>query len=677
MRVVALVQARMGSTRLPGKVLKSIVGKPMIELLLTRLSQSTELDEIVLATSEEKQNDQLQSVVESLGYRCIRGSEKDVLNRFYKSAKCVGADVIVRITGDCPLVDAALVDQCIQGYRGANVDYFSNVSPATYPDGLDVEVMSFESIERAKNETDSEFDREHVTPYIRNSDSFSKSSMRYIEDLSNQRWSVDEPEDLTVVTNVFRHFSPDILFDWMQVLELKKIQPALFAENKLIKNNEGAAMSTGQKLYKRAKRVIPGGNMLLSKRPEMFLPEKWPAYFSKSKGCKVWDLDGNEYIDMSIMGIGTNVLGYGHPEVDEAVMKTVRDGNMSTLNCPEEVYLAEKLVEMHPWADMVRFARAGGEINSVAIRIARASTGKDKIAICGYHGWHDWYLSANLNNDENLDGHLLPGLQPNGIPRGLTGTVLPFNYNDIEQLEQLIKDNKGEVAAIKMEVSRNEEPKDNYLQKVRDLATENNIILIFDECTSGFRETFGGLHKKYGIEPDLAIFAKALGNGYAISACIGRKNFMQAVQQTFISSTFWTERIGPTAALKTLEVMEKEKSWDVITKIGNDISNQWQNLADKYELNIITWGLPALSGYTFESPDALAYKTLITQEMLKKGYLATNSVYACTEHKQELVDGYFAELDPIFAIIRECEEGLDVNTLLEGPVCHSGFKRLN
>ena len=220
MRVVALVQARMGSTRLPGKVLKSIVGKPMIELLLTRLSQSTELDEIVLATSEEKQNDQLQSVVESLGYRCIRGSEKDVLNRFYKSAKCVGADVIVRITGDCPLVDAALVDQCIQGYRGANVDYFSNVSPATYPDGLDVEVMSFESIERAKNETDSEFDREHVTPYIRNSDSFSKSSMRYIEDLSNQRWSVDEPEDLTVVTNVFRHFSPDILFDWMQVLEL-------------------------------------------------------------------------------------------------------------------------------------------------------------------------------------------------------------------------------------------------------------------------------------------------------------------------------------------------------------------------------------------------------------------------------------------------------------------------
>ena len=677
MKIVALVQARMGSTRLPGKVLKSIVNKPMIELLLTRLSQSSELDEIVVAASEETQNDELQSVVESLGYRCTRGSEKNVLNRFYESAKATGAGVIVRITGDCPLVDSRLVDECIQGYLKSEVDYFSNVDPATYPDGLDIEVMSFESIERANNETSSDFDREHVTPYIRNSDRFSRSSMHYIEDLSNQRWSVDEPEDLVVVTNVFEYFSPDLLFNWKQVLELRKLQPTLFAENQQIKNNEGATMGTGQKLYKRAKRVIPGGNMLLSKRPEMFLPEKWPAYFSKSKGCKVWDLDGNEYIDMSIMGIGTNTLGYGHPEVDEAVIKTVKDGNMSTFNCPEEVYLAEKLVELHPWADMVRFARAGGEINSIAVRIARASTGRDKIAICGYHGWHDWYLSTNLNNDKNLDGHLLPGLQPNGVPRGLTGTTLPFNYNDIEQLEQLVKDNKGEIAAIKMEVSRNEGPKDNYLQKVRDLATENNIILIFDECTSGFRETFGGLHKKYDVEPDLAIFAKALGNGYAISACIGRQEFMQAAQQTFISSTFWTERIGPTAALKTLEVMERERSWEAITKIGNGISSQWQSLANKYELDISTWGLPALSGYTFNSPNALAYKTLITQEMLKKGYLAANSVYVCTEHKQEVVDGYFSELDSIFSIIKECEEGLDVSTLLEGPLCHSGFTRLN
>ena len=677
MNVVAIVQARMGSTRFPGKVLKHVTGKPMIELLLARLSQSDELDSIIVATSNVSQDDQLQFVIESLGYQCTRGSEKDVLNRFYQSAKSVDADIVVRITGDCPLVDSVLVDQCIQAFKQSQVDYLSNIDPATYPDGLDIEVMSFESIKRANDETDSVYDREHVTPYIRNSDNFSKASISHTFDFSNQRWSVDEPKDLIVVTNIFEYFSPNLFFDWKQVLKLRQSQPKLFEANQQIKNNEGATMGTGQKLYKRAKRVIPGGNMLLSKRPEMFLPEKWPSYFSKSKGCKVLDLDGKEYIDMSIMGIGTNILGYGHPEVDEAVIKTVKDGNMSTLNCPEEVYLAEKLVELHPWADMVRLARAGGEINSIAIRIARAATGRDKIAICGYHGWHDWYLSANLNNDKSLDGHLLPGLQAYGVPRGLTGTTLPFNYNDIEQLERLIKDNNGEIAAIKMEVSRNEGPKDDYLQKVRDLATENDIILIFDECTSGFRETFGGLHKKYNIEPDLAIFAKALGNGYAISACIGRQEFMQAVQQTFISSTFWTERIGPTAALKTLEVMEREKSWQTITKIGNNISSQWQNLADKHGLSISTWGLPALSGYTFNAPDALAYKTLITQEMLKKGYLAANSVYVCTEHKQELVDGYFAALEPIFSTIKECEEGRDVKSLLEGPLCHSGFKRLN
>jgi glutamate-1-semialdehyde 2,1-aminomutase len=349
-------------------------------------------------------------------------------------------------------------------------------------------------------------------------------------------------------------------------------------------------MGAGQKLWKRAKQVIPGGNMLLSKRSEMFLPDQWPAYFSKSKGCKVWDLDGREYIDMSIMGIGTNILGYGHPEVDDAVMQTIRAGNMSTLNCPEEVYLAEKLVELHPWADMVRFARSGGEANAIAIRIARAATGKDKVAICGYHGWHDWYLSANLGDDKNLAGHLLPGLAPNGVPQNLRGTVFPFNYNNFAELEALV--NAHEIGVIKMEVVRNLGPQDGFLDKVRRLATQRGIVLIFDECTSGFRQTFGGLHKMYGVEPDMAMFGKALGNGYAITAVIGRREVMEAAQTTFISSTFWTERIGPAAALKSLEVMERVKSWDQITQTGLEITARWKALAAKYNLSITTNGCP-------------------------------------------------------------------------------------
>jgi glutamate-1-semialdehyde 2,1-aminomutase len=676
--IIAVLQARVSSTRLPGKVLKSILDKPMIVHQIERVKRSKMVSQVIVATSAENTDDALVDVLNKSKVNFFRGSLYDVLDRVYQAAHCYQSSHVVRLTGDCPVVDPQIIDDVVRFHLKGGFDYTSNALEPTFPDGLDVEVISISALDKAWDESKLSFDREHVTPYFyKHPELFSIGIYKSNTDRSALRWTVDEPEDFKVINSVFKHFSPSNNFSWIDILKLEKTHPFIFSANKSIARNEGMKINTGQKLWKKAKRIIPGGNMLLSKRPEMFLPEKWPSYFSKSKGCNVWDLDGNKYIDMSIMGIGTNTLGYGHPEVDEAVIKTVKDGNMSTLNCPEEVYLAEKLVELHPWADMVRFARAGGEINSIAIRIARASTGRDKIAICGYHGWHDWYLSTNLNSDKNLDGHLLPGLQPNGVPRGLTGTTLPFNYNDIEQLERLIKDNNGEIAAIKMEVSRNEGPKDNYLQKVRDLATENNIILIFDECTSGFREEFGGLHKKYGVEPDLAIFAKALGNGYAISACIGRQEFMQAAQQTFISSTFWTERIGPSAALKTLEVMEREKSWDVITKIGIGISNQWQSLADKYKLSISTWGLPALSGYTFNSPNALSYKTLITQEMLKKGYLAANSVYACTEHKQVIVDRYFIELDPIFAIIKECEDGLDINTLLDGPLCHSGFKRLN
>jgi glutamate-1-semialdehyde 2,1-aminomutase len=415
--------------------------------------------------------------------------------------------------------------------------------------------------------------------------------------------------------------------------------------------------------------------MLLSKRPEMFLPELWPSYFEKAKGCEVWDMDGKKYIDMSIMGIGTNILGYGHDEVDDAVLQTIKKGNMSTLNCPEEVYLAERLVEMHPWADMVRFARTGGEANAIAIRIARASAGKSNVAFCGYHGWHDWYLAANLGESDGLDGQLLPGLEPNGVPKNLKGTIFPFEYNDFDGLKEIV--DRHDVGVIKMEVVRNFGPEDDFLEKVRALATDRGAVLIFDECTSGFRETFGGLHKRYGVEPDIAMFGKALGNGYAVTATIGRREVMEAAQSSFISSTFWTERIGSTAALKTLEIMERERSWDKITEIGGSMKTQWQLLADQFELKISHFGLNALAGFSFESEDTLKYKTLITQEMLSKGYLASTSFYACIQHTDEHISEYIDNLRPIFRTIAECENGRDINQLLNGPVCHSGFKRLN
>lgn len=675
MTTVAIIQARMGSTRLPGKVMRPVAGKVMIEVLLERLSRSVKVEAIVLATSVSTENDDLCSHVEALGYPVYRGAEDDVLDRYYHAAVAQRANTVVRITGDCPLIDPVLVDDVIRQHELEDNDYTSNISPPTFPDGLDVEVLRFTALETAWQNTVEPAEREHVTPYIRHSPQFRRGNLAATSDYSANRWTVDEPEDYELISKIFAQFPQDIHFGWEKVLELQDECPELFSINSSFQRNEGMKQGTGQKLWQRAKRVIPGGNMLLSKRAEMFLPEAWPAYFSKAKGCRVWDLDGREYVDMSIMGIGTNTLGYGNPEVDAAVTNVVRAGNMSTFNCPEEVWLAERLVELHPWADMVRFARSGGEANAIAVRIARAAAGREKVAICGYHGWHDWYLAVNLGDEKGLDGHLLPGLQPNGVPRDLKGSVVTFRYNDFTALKELVE--TQDIGVIKMEVSRNVGPEDGFLQKVRQLATDRNIVLVFDECTSGFRETFGGLHKKYGVEPDIAMFGKAMGNGYAITAVVGRREVMEAAQTTFISSTFWTERIGPTAALKTLEVMEATRSWETISAVGEAIGARWMVLAKKHELPIQVSGLPALNGFSIESGSWHKYKTFITQEMLKKGYLAANAIYVCVKHDASVIDEYFHHMDALFAILRECEDGRSIDDLLDGPVCHSGFQRLN
>jgi glutamate-1-semialdehyde 2,1-aminomutase len=414
--------------------------------------------------------------------------------------------------------------------------------------------------------------------------------------------------------------------------------------------------------------------MLLSKRAEMFLPADWPAYFSRTSGCTVWDLDGKPFLDLSLMGVGTNILGYSNPTVDAAVMETVKNGNLSTLNAPEEVFLAEELIALHPWADMVRFARSGGEICAVAVRIGRAATGKDKVAFCGYHGWHDWYLAANLSEDDSLDGHLLPGLEPNGVPRALVGTSLPFRFNDLDGLTTLMDEN-SDVGVIYMEVQRSDPPAPGFLEGVRALATKHGAVLIFDECTSGFRRSLGGIHLHYGVEPDLATFGKTLGNGYAITAVIGREEVMQAAQSTFISSTFWTERIGPTAALATLKVMKEENAAERVHEIGTEVQTNWEKLGAEHGLVVVTGGLPALANFAIDGFDPLAVKTYITTRMLDEGYLASNSIYASIAHTPEILDAYYENLGVVFGEIAELgDEG--IRGKLPNGTAQAGFKRL-
>ena len=674
--IVAIVQARMNSSRFPGKVLARINNTPLLEILLKRLKMAKNLDQILIATSEKKSDNPLVKLAENLGFKCFRGDEQNVLDRYLKASKFAEADIIVRITGDCPLVDAKLVDQAVKMFIENRPDYLSNTDPPTFPDGLDIEVFNRKSLIKAFQNQRSSKDSEHVTPFIRESNLFVKNNLKNSEDNSHIRLTVDEVIDLEVIENIFSHFKPDIHFDLEQILEYKKNNVEVFMRNSAIKRNEGSDMNAGQKLWKRAKTVIPGGNMLLSKRAEMFHPTNWPVYFSKAKGSKVWDLEGQMFLDISLMGVGTNTLGYGHNQVDKAALGAIKKGNLSTLNCPEEVYLAERLVEMHPWSNMARFARTGGEANSISVRIARAASGREGIAVCGYHGWHDWYLAANLRNKENLSGHLLPGLEPEGVPKSLRDTIFPFEYNNMKRLEEIILNN--DIGTIKMEVQRNDTPKNNFLEKVRSLATKKNIVLIFDECTSGFRETFGGLHLKYNVCPDIAVFGKTLGNGYAISAIIGTRAVMESAQSSFISSTFWTERIGPSAALKTLEIMEKEKSWEKITTTGKKIQENWVSISHSLGLKIEYSGLPALASFSFDSKNSLLYKTFLTQEFLKKGILASNTIYAATTHNDNQLKKYFGSLENIFSTIKLCEnERQDINSLVEGPPCHSSFKRLN
>ena len=269
----------------------------------------------------------------------------------------------------------------------------------------------------------------------------------------------------------------------------------------------------------------------------------------------------------------------------------------------------------------------------------------------------------------------MTGLDPLGVPEQLLGTTHPFTFNRIDQLEDIVENH--DLAAIKMEVQRSEPPLEGFLEKIRKLATEKGIVLIFDECTSGFRETFGGIHKKYRVNPDLAIFGKALGNGYAITAILGISNIMAFGERSFISSTFWTERIGPTAALKTLEVMEKEKSWEYITNMGKYLNKKWLDLAKCHGLEIELSGIPSLTNFNFKTDNSLKYKTLISQEMLKKGYLASNECYLATPHSKDVIDRYLENLDGVFKLIKKCDKDNSIDEFLDGPCSIKGFKRLN
>lgn len=695
--IIAIIQARMGSTRLPSKVMKNLVGIPVLAHVVNRVSFAAKVDKVLVATTNEPADDVIESFCHENNISLFRGSSEDVLKRYadtvrWQISEGLNIRYVVRITSDCPLIDPKVIDKVISVALKGKYDYVSNTLIPTYPDGLDVEIFTYQSLLEAEKNAQLSSEREHVTPYIKKGGKFRRFNVTNDIDLSSMRWTLDQNEDFLFITEIYNSlYHPPNFFYMGDVLNLLEKNPDLSVINNNISRDEGYQKSIlkdtmkqerfemptkGIALWRKAKKIIPGGNQLLSKRSEQFLPDYWPAYYRKAKGVDVWDLDNNHYIDMSIMGIGACPLGYADSDVDAAVKIRIDNGSMCTLNSPEEIDLAEKLVQLHPWADMVRYARGGGEAMAIAVRIARAHTKKDKVAFCGYHGWHDWYLSANLADDRNLDGHLLPGLEPAGVPRGLKSTSIPFQYNHIDELEAIVEKCEGKLAAIVMEPIRDHEPLVGFLQSVRKIANENDAVLIIDEVSSGFRLTTGGAHLLYGLLPDIAVFAKAMSNGYPMAAVIGKEGVMESTQDTFISSTYWTEGIGPTAALATIEKYERCDVPAHLKKMGIAVQKGWQSAAEKTGIDLEHGGIAPLSHFAVKGEVGLMVQTVYTQLMLERSFLAGKSFYACYAHKNDHVRNYLEATEEVFEIISKSIDNDTIGEMLKGPIVSTGFRRL-
>jgi glutamate-1-semialdehyde aminotransferase/spore coat polysaccharide biosynthesis protein SpsF (cytidylyltransferase family) len=672
--IVAIIQARVTSKRFPSKVLKDISGKNSIEWMYSRLKTSNYISKIIFAIPDSEDNSNLKEFLDLNNYDYFEGSEDNVLSRYIDCASSEQAQVIMRMTADCPFIDVGIVDNLIEQFFYNNSKYLSNNNPPCLPDGCDAEIFYKFELDRILENPLPE-DIEHVTYSLKKKYFSDTNYINPLEkDYSNLRLTLDTYDDYEFLNLLSSEAAINENTSISEIIEFIHKNSHLMKYNSHHERDAGFSMNINQKFFQRALQRIAGGNLLVSKHPHQFHPKLWPTYFESAKGINILGKDGTNYLDMGMMGIGTNTLGYGHQEVDAAVIETVSKGNLTTLNCFEEVELAEKLIEMNPWAGMCRFARTGGEANAVAVRLARAYSGKDKIAVCGYHGWHDWYLSLSMSND--LDNHLIPGIESSGIPKALNGSVLSFDYNDLSSLKTLVANN--EIGAIKMEVMRNFQPKDNFLNKIRKICNENNIVLIFDECSSGFRESYGGLHKIYDVIPDIVVYGKTISNGYALTAVVGTKEIMQSVSNTFISSTFWTERIGNVAALKALEVMQREKSWEYITEYGIKVKNIWKDLSIKNSLEIVVQGLDALATFNFKDFQ-LERKTILVQELLKHNILGGNAFYPSIAHTEEHLEIYEDALNKAFKKISSMSSKEILLKNIDGGLSATSlpFKRFN
>jgi len=683
-KIVGLIQARMGSSRLPEKIFKELNGKKLLGIQLDRLKKSEKLDIFGVITTGSPKDDPIVDFCKENSIDCYRGSEKDVLDRYYQAACKFEADVVVRLCSDCPLIDPYLVDEMIEEFLNypGGTDYLSNTEPlpTTYPDGMDVTIISFDALSKAWRQADKISEREHVTFYFYNNpDQFKVNKKNLPQDWSSYRFCLDYPEDLILIEKIITELDLRKSFGKMEELvaiveekDIKNINSKYqfgggwgisFEKDqhmKYTKAQKAPALNTskGSELWEKVTQVIPGGAQTFSKMPYQHVEGVAPKFLLRGRGCKVWDMDGNEFID-SVLGLGAILLGYSYEEVDQAVYETATNYfNSPSLPHPLEYKLAITLNEIIPNSEMVRYAKNGSDVTNAAVRLARFATGRNIIACTGYHGWHEWYIGATQRHA--------------GIPKIIREFTKVFEYNNFQTIEKIFKEHKNDVAAVILEPVNFEPPKDDFLHKVQDLCNKNKTLLIFDEIVTGFRIDLGGAQKYFGVIPDLTCLGKSISNGYPLSVLCGKGEYMRMFKEVFFSGTFGGEITSIAAALKFIDIHKRKNLSKHITTMGEMLRDNINTIIKELEIPYCkAFGYGWWPKFSFESVDnftSAEILTLFQQELVKRGLLTRSTIFLSLAHHEPHIRQMLQIIKEAMLVVREAVESKRVREFLEGRV---------
>lgn len=672
MKNVAIIQARMGATRFPGKVLEKLLDKPILEWIVSAAQKIPTIDEVVVATSKSKADKAIVDWCQKSDIHVYQGSEEDVLARFYEAATQYKADVVMRLTADCPLLDPWIAGQVLHLVSQGYADYASNIMPPTWPDGLDCEAFTFKALENAHQNALRPSDREHVTSFIRNNQNLFKvlNVPSPIPGLHKHRWTVDSPEDLAFLNKCLSRLKKEYsVFSLLELLNNEKdlIQPPYqrnegFQASVRIDDIKCNNFKKSQELLERALKSIPLGSQTFSKSYIQYPQYTSPKFLTHGFGSRVWDVDGNEYVDL-VSALLPNVLGYADPDINFAIQTQLQKGITLSLATELEMELAEKLCNIIPSAEKVRFGKNGTDVTSAAVRLARAYTGREKILVCGYHGWQDWYIGSTSRNK--------------GIPKAVCDLTTAVPYNDLEKIENLLV--KEDVAALIMEPCNNQSPLPGYLQGVRNACDKHGTILVFDEIITGFRFSLGGAQQYFDVTPHLSCFGKAMGNGMPISAIVGRKDIMDEMEDIFFSGTFGGETLSLAAALATIKKIEDMGVIDHLWNIGNLLNSKVQALIDQFDLShVITlrgyapWKLIQFGEIPGIEPQML--KTFYMQEMIRRGILVANSHNISFTLSMLEMEKSVAAYQEVLGLLKNHLDSNSLRDAMENPTIKSLFR---